>query len=411
MTWKKRLQKGEKIGLKLTKAERSLLLKRLILIPTEVEEIINSTPPGKPVMFSLDDLDELAGHVAAEANHTKDKPLQKALDRISQKIEDLLDRHPDVAEPPGAVIHPIDPLARNQPTILPMSSRSNKGDDQYPLKLTEQQREALIHATRLRGGLKNKIGQAGKGAQTIGFTEKELDEMAEEMDTSLAFAPSPFKKPLEAVLDKIDDLLNALEEPEPVQPGRKPAKVSDRIYRLKVTLKDIKPPVWRRIEVPDCTLGDLHEVIQTVMGWDDSHLHQFVVRGTYYGPPAPDDFGFGMDMEVEDEDGVLLSQIVKVDRKVKFRYEYDFGDGWQHEIEFERIVEREPKVKYPRCVEGKRACPPEDCGGPWGYPAFLEAIADPSHERHEELLEWVGGEFEPEAFSVEPVNRELRKLS
>src|SRR5205823_3065933 len=171
------------------------------------------------------------------------------------------------------------------------------------------------------------------------------------------------------------------------------------------------PPIWRRIEVPDCSLGDLHGVIQTVMGWTDSHMHQFVVRGTYYGRTAPDDFGFGTDMEVEDEEGILLSQIVTGGRKVKFRYEYDFGDGWQHDIEFERVVEREPKVKYPRCVEGKRACPPEDVGGPWGYADFLEAIADPKHENHRDMKEWVGGKFDPEKFSVEAVNKELRQFT
>ena len=288
---------------------------------------------------------------------------------------------------------------------------SKKGEDQYPLKLTDKQREALISATRLRRGLKDKIGQAPEGTQTIGFTRKELEETAEEVDTSLGFAPSPYKKRLEAVYGKLEDLLDALEESEPIRPGRKPAEKSDRIYQLKVTLKDIKPPVWRRVQVPDCTLGDLHEVIQIVMGWTDSHLHQFVVRGTYYGPPAPDDFGFEMDMEVEDEEGVLLSEVVKGDRKVKFRYEYDFGDGWQHDIEFERVVEREPRARYPRCVGGARACPPEDCGGPWGYADFLAAMADPRHEDHRDMKEWVGGKFDPEKFSVDAVNKELRQLA
>ena len=114
--------------------------------------------------------------------------------------------------------------------------------------------------------------------------------------------------------------------------------------------------------MPDGSLGLLHDVIQIAMGWTDMHLHEFIVRGDHYGRRSPDDLGFGAEMETEDEDAVLLSQIQRNTRK--FRYVYDFGDGWQHDIEFERIVEREPKVKYPRCVEGKRACPPEDVGGP-----------------------------------------------
>src|SRR5262249_30670458 len=150
--------------------------------------------------------------------------------------------------------------------------------------------------------------------------------------------------------------------------------------QLKIVLKDVKPPIWRRVQVPDGTLGDLHEGIQIVMGWEDYHLHQFIVRGTYYGPTSPD--GFNLDLDTEDEEGVLLSQIVYEGRRVRLRYEYDFGDGWQHEILFERTVEREPRVRYPRCVDGARACPPEDVGGPWGYADLLEAIASPKHQRH-----------------------------
>ena len=414
MTWKRRIRPGEKVGLKLTQAQRDLLLVSLVLIPREVEEAIRSTPSGEPLMFTLDELDDLAGHVAAAANHAEDQKLRGKLDRLYEKIDGLLDRHREPSEggETGSVVETIlDLLAGEPPLILPMPSRSKKGEDQYPLKLTDRQREALISATRLRRGLKDKVDQAPEGTQTIGFTRKELEETAEEVDTSLGFAPSPYKKRLEAVYGKLEDLLDALEESEPIRPGRKPAEKTDRIYQLKVTLKDIKPPVWRRVQVPDCTLGDLHEVIQIAMGWTDSHLHQFVVRGTSYGPPAPDDFGFEMDMEVEDEEGVLLSEVVKGDRKVKFRYEYDFGDGWQHDIEFERVVEREPRARYPRCVGGARACPPEDCGGPWGYADFLAAMADPRHEDHRDMKEWVGGRFDPEKFSVDAVNKELRQLA
>jgi hypothetical protein len=408
MTWKKRTQKGEMIGLKLTKTERYLLVEKLVLIPAEVKGAIESTPPTKPVMISLDDLDDLAGHLVAEANHTKDKKVKKTLDRISQKIDELLDRNGDETEPPGAVIHPVDPLARNEPTILPMSSRSNKGEDQYPIRLTDKQREALVHATRLRRGLKNKIDQSAVGTQIVGFTKKELDEMAEEVETSLAFVPGPYKRQLLAVRDNIDDLLDSLEEDERVKPRRTNVPKAERVYQLKIRLKDISPPIWRRAQVPDCTLGDLHEVIQIVMGWKDCHLHQFIINGEYYGPLDPDDND--LDMETEDEEGVLLSQIIKGDRTVRFRYEYDFGDGWLHEIVFERIVGREPGVKYPRCVDGARACPPEDVGGPLGYGNFLEAIADPEHERHEIMREWFDDKFDPERFNLEKVNRELRKI-
>jgi hypothetical protein len=145
------------------------------------------------------------------------------------------------------------------------------------------------------------------------------------------------------------------------------------------------------------------------MGWEDCHLHQFIVRGKYYGTMGPADTL--LDEEMHDEESISITQIVKTGRKVRFIYEYDFGDSWQHDIVLEKSLKPELKVKYPRCVEGARACPPEDVGGVWGYAEFLEAIRDPNHESHEEMLEWVGGAFDPEKFSIDEVNKELRKYS
>ena len=187
-----------------------------------------------------------------------------------------------------------------------------------------------------------------------------------------------------------------------------PTEARSQVYQFKITLMDTQPPVWRRNQVPDCTLGDLHEVIQTVMGWQHSHMHQFIINDEYYGEADLDDLDVGMEMK--DEDGILLSQIVKAGKNARFVYEYDFGDSWQHSIQFERVVEPEPKVRYPRCAEGARACPPEDCGGVWGYADFLKAIADPKHPDHQDMKEWIGGKFDPEKFSVEAVNRELKNL-
>ena len=112
----------------------------------------------------------------------------------------------------------------------------------------------------------------------------------------------------------------------------------------------------------------------------------------------------------EDEDGIRLSQVFTGKKKARIVYEYDFGDSWQHEIVLEKTLEPEPKVKYPRCVEGARACPPEDCGGIWGYADFLEAISDPKHPDHRDMKEWIGGKFDPEKFSVDAVNKELRRV-
>ncbi len=179
-----------------------------------------------------------------------------------------------------------------------------------------------------------------------------------------------------------------------------------QIYQLKVTLEDIRPPIWRRIEVAgDTPLAKLHRILQTAFGWHNSHLHAFGVGETTYGAPHPDFDDGGM----KNERRFKLCDIAP-DVKSKFRYEYDFGDGWLHLAQVEKIFDAAPDGVYPLCIKGKRACPPEDCGGPPGYDLFLEAIADPEHEEHNDLLEWVGGAFDPEAFDQNAVNQALRRL-
>jgi hypothetical protein len=180
------------------------------------------------------------------------------------------------------------------------------------------------------------------------------------------------------------------------------SKDAGQVYQLKITLRDIRPPVWRQVQVKDCSLAKLHDIIQTCMGWDGYHLHAFEVGGEQYGQPDPD----GM-METEDERRLKLSQVVARGFP-KLSYTYDFGDNWDHTVQVEKVLDPEPGVRYPRCLAGKRACPPEDCGGPWGYAEFLEAVQHPEHEQHEEMLEWIGGGFDPEAFDPEAVNEELR---
>ena len=157
----------------------------------------------------------------------------------------------------------------------------------------------------------------------------------------------------------------------------------------------------------DATLGQLHWVIQFAMGWTNSHLHSFEIQGIEYGVPMPD-LGFD-DIEVCDEQTVVLSKIIPGE-KFKFSYLYDFGDSWEHEILVEKVLDVDPAIDYPVCIKAKRACPPEDCGGTWGYQGFLEAIQDPGHPEHEEMLEWVGGSFDSEAVDLDEVNRQLKHL-
>ncbi len=193
---------------------------------------------------------------------------------------------------------------------------------------------------------------------------------------------------------------------DPIMARRKQATLAP-IYQLKVTLKGSKPPIWRRIQVSSqTTLGQFHEILQTVMGWYDCHLHQFSIGGIDYGQPHPD-LGFGQD--IRNEKSVPLSRVVPGE-KFKFDYTYDFGDGWEHQIVVEKVLPPDPEVQYPVCLKGKRNCPPEDCGGIWGYAELLEVLTESEHPDHEEMLEWVGGSFDPEAFDLDEINQSLGSL-
>jgi hypothetical protein len=187
------------------------------------------------------------------------------------------------------------------------------------------------------------------------------------------------------------------------------AKSADTVYQFKITLLESHPPIWRRIQVQDCTLDKLHEHIQTAMGWTNSHLHHFKLGEQLYGDPDLLQENFE-DMEYKDSTTTNISDILpRTGKRFRFQYEYDFGDSWYHEVLFEGVVQADPKTKYPLCVEGARACPPEDCGGIWSYPDFVEAIQNSDHERHDELLEWIGGCFDPEEFDPVKATKAMKK--
>jgi pRiA4b ORF-3-like protein len=187
-------------------------------------------------------------------------------------------------------------------------------------------------------------------------------------------------------------------------PAKKTA-VLPGIYQLKVTLLGTNPPVWRRLVVPaNMTLAQLHDVLQSAMGWEDSHMHEFSVGHRRFGRPNPEDRLMGMP-SVENERMVDLSSVLgRVGAKAI--YTYDFGDSWEHGIVLEKRLPADPNMMYPVCVDGQLACPPEDCGGIPGFYDLVEALSDPSHKRHEEMLDWIG-EFDPQAFSVDKVNQVL----
>ena len=179
------------------------------------------------------------------------------------------------------------------------------------------------------------------------------------------------------------------------------------IYQVKVGLRDAKPPIWRRLLVPaDVSLARLHEVIQAAFGWEDSHMHVFE---TPYGEFGRADRELGHRAEAP----VTLEQVAP-QAKDKIRYTYDFGDDWVHEIVVEKVLDQDPAPAYPCCTGGRRAAPPDDCGGIWGYEELVEILADSQHPEHHERLEWLGlddaSQFDPAAFDLDEVNRALAKL-
>jgi hypothetical protein len=154
----------------------------------------------------------------------------------------------------------------------------------------------------------------------------------------------------------------------------------------------------------DTRLDQLHHILQFVMGWSDSHLHEFVANGVAFGI-ADEDWSD----DVEHEHDAYLAEVVSVagDRLL---YRYDFGDGWECDLVLEKVLESQPGVEYPLCVRGRRAGPPEDVGGVWGYAQFLDALANPTYPDHKQQLEWARGDFDPEAFDPDRVNALLHEF-
>lgn len=180
------------------------------------------------------------------------------------------------------------------------------------------------------------------------------------------------------------------------------------LYQLKMTLKWSNPAIWRRVVVrADMPLDRLHYVIQMAMGWTNSHLHQFMVGRVRYGKPEPQMGQFGDD--TLDEQRHTVADLAPAAKK-KFLYEYDFGDGWVHEVVAEKILPPDPGFKKPVCLAGENACPPEDCGGMPGYYNLLEILGDRKHPEYRDMKDWIGGKWDPAAFDLDAVNKALKRL-
>jgi hypothetical protein len=280
--------------------------------------------------------------------------------------------------------------------------------DAHPLKLTLLQRLSLIECARLKPKVVDKLKEDATGTQIVSFNSHELDHLVRELVAAARIASHPHKKRLEAVLTKVAELRRsdrvALEGTVSTEIRVRAAKGGSPVYQFKITLLEVEPSIWRRIRVPNCTLASFHSYLQAAFGWENCHLHLFEIGGRRYGMPSL----FGFDDDLLDGSKSTLSDLHPAKgRKNRWIYEYDFGDSWRHEVVFEGLAEN--GAECPTCVEGERACPPEDTGGPWGFVDYLAALADPKHERHREMLEW-RGPFDAEEFDVKKVSGEMRKV-
>ncbi len=269
----------------------------------------------------------------------------------------------------------------------------------FPLRLTQAQRRAVAG---LLPNLSPRLALDAKN-RTSHFTLAEIEEIATECTKAIPKAKTGMER--NSLRHVVEAAERAIRQSQGI--ARIPAK--DRLYQFRITLKGVTPPIWRRTQTRDCTLDKLHERIQTSMGWTNSHLHQFKINGVLYGDPQLLLQGWEDDPEIIDSLDTRISQIIPEDgSRFTFNYEYDFGDSWDHEVLFEGCLRAQKGARYPVCLEGERACPPEDVGGVWRYEEYLEAMADPEHEEHDSFMEW-SGPFDAEVFSAEKATRAMRR--
>lgn len=182
----------------------------------------------------------------------------------------------------------------------------------------------------------------------------------------------------------------------------------EEIIQIKVSLNESNPLIWRRLLVEKtATFMDLHDFIQEAMGWENCHMFDFRVGKSHIGEPDEmfeEDFAGRKFMNANTT--VLDSMISKT--KQKFEYEYDFGDGWIHQVLVEKFLPRDEKIKYPQCLDGEMSCPPEDCGGIYAYYDMLDILADKKNPEREDMIEWLGADFDPKRFDVAEANERLK---
>ena len=269
----------------------------------------------------------------------------------------------------------------------------------YSTRLTLAQRKAIAE---LMPAISERLLLGTKNQRSIPLTIAELSQIQALAGESIKDADTEMKR--NSLRHVIVAVANTIEESN----GVRSIRLAERLYQFKITLCESDPVIWRRIQVKECSLERLHEHIQLAMGWTNSHLHQFEIGSERFGNPEYlDDSCEGF--HCVDAAATKLDDIMPKDgSRFSFKYEYDFGDSWHHEVLFEGCLQSVNGKRYPVCVEGERACPPEDVAGVWGYADFLEAIGDPRHEQYNDFMEWAGP-FDSEYFDSKKTTKLMQR--
>jgi hypothetical protein len=406
----------EIVALRLPIAEREVIMTSAHLAEAGILERVRNAPPRQPVAFDFDELEDLHRGLAFESEQTLDTKRRKIISRVLRKIEELLDEEDLAESEPWGEEWDDEPALPASPDDLFDSlfgaALSVPAAETLPVcrvKLTASEREVLRAMETLSLDIHKLLAVDTSDEFEIELNPRQFLVMSLAIKEAInqcenETAARPYREVGRQISAGLFAALAASAEKDRESRYRSsqssPVKLA---YQLKITLEHSKPAIWRSVLVGDCTLDVLHEIIQAAMGWTDSHLHLFQYGDDIFSDPRSE-----VDEAEYDETQVRISDLVANGCK-KLRYCYDFGDDWWHTVAIEKSFKPKPTDGFPKCVKGAGARPPEDIGGIWGYYELLDAIRNPKHERHAELVEWLGDDFDPNAFNVEQTNAALAR--
>lgn len=410
---------SEQAALQLPVPERSVLLTSRFVADDSLLDRVRQAPARGPIVFSRDELEDLHRGLTVDANQTDDNKRRKAIHKVLAKIEEWLGDELDEEDLEEAFLDfvsggnagpmptSVDEVYR---TIFEIGPRITASDLlSYDVTFSKSERETLLGMETIPGDIHQLVADESPKDRSFQLSVRQFLVTSLSIKEALELAgDETLRHRLSAVAQRLSTGMFAAlttSEAADLSIGDRPRQIrhaaTAQAFQLKITLQGSKPPIWRRVQVADCTLDKLHHIIQTAMGWYNCHLHVFEWNDLVFAHPEAE-----LDEDCYDETQVYLGQLV-VDGCKKLRYSYDFGDDWQHTITVEKTYTPKPGDRLPLCVKGVGACPPEDCGGLWGYYDFLSAIRDPKNERHDEFVDWAGENFNPEQFDLDEVNAEL----